>query len=322
MLFSGSGFKETAQIDISGTAGPLELAAIASSGLTEGDIDLTLANLRYSQSWFDIDVGRVGVPYGLTPPIYSVATPQASQPDTYSALGRLLVGVIGFPDLGAGLTLHVGDVDIALHAYRPTEISVARVVALAQTVAPGQALVDAGPLTPGECSLCNVVNGAIGTDIGPDTLDAVPIWPEDVPGGSESLPPRLGRQLYHAGVYRAGRRYQIAIDAGHLRLGRETVTAIVAGYAFDASWANFVIQPMYLWSEVDAVGGHLSMVLTAWSSLPFARAGWLNGAIDGQEYAAGVVIPWGWVAVRLGYEVLVIGETTQSGFAGGVSVRF
>lgn len=302
----------------------LSISAIAS--YVEERHELLLASMRYSGDGYHIDAGRIGVSSGTIPPIYNIVPPLASDPDIYSSITRTLLKVVGFPDIGFGLTMG-NKVQVSLRAYTPQKRFIEDLIDGEPVFTPASTIQNIGPITPGECTLCDA------TGIGSASLiDAIVANALGITSSTIGIPEKAVNDpirnkiddttiFYQAGIAWNDINWLVSVDHLHLEFGEtRELDLTIAGLEYSNRYLTFGADAMYA-EQLYGGGTYLVVPINGYNL--YARYFYLNADDIGEsfEVAAGVTRTFGRYAIRVGYEHLNILTIEESGLMLGFSYK-
>lgn len=283
---------------------------------------LVLAAARLDTGWFRLDLGRIGIPLGLVPPIYTAREPLATTPDTYSAFNRATGRAFGIPDYGVGLATDIGPVELHAHWFRPPHYGTSQTM----TVAASAGLLSRLGLPIG------VIRELLGNVV---AMNAPSLSPQAAAALQEVFNqfgsgPQDGQEHGRApsgateqlGLYYAGLHWRVALDAATTDFLSQHIQTAFLGVEW--SQGDWIVgtQPALLIAG-DTVRGGLVYAVHAWGQqAAYVRGGWYSGPLSGHEMAVG----WNWVgnvfAARVGYEFLRADLLGQSILNRGPAIAF
>lgn len=285
-----------AQITTTDRLGPFVANATAVADPTDtGRLILPIVQLRYNWRGFDFDVGRVALSAGLPPPVYTVTTPPASQPDVYSAFSRQVVAIVGFPEYGASVTYTTGGLALSSRVYVPSRMS-QDVLQESPLFVPPDVPSVAAPLIG---RITRYLLGLPQYVLGEGEADTTQ------PASGAPTHGVLKRSvMYQAGVYYERGPFQAAAD--YLRMEVPGQPADVTILDLAHSWPYLYTTLRYAYLNGQARGGlyHVSVVVPLGRYLPYARYGRSERDYHFREAAFGATVLFGPYAGRIGYEYL------------------
>lgn len=284
--------------------GPVSVNAIAAA--VDNDPEIVLASMRYTGDGWYLDAGRIGVSLGLVPPIYSASEPLASQPDIYPRVQRAILRAIGLPDVGAALTLVDGRWKYTARAYAPVTADLSDVL----FIVPEQfdQIRAAGPLTPGICTFCRLLDDLIGVDIEQAISMRMNIDTQQ----------KLGN-IYGAGIEYSGNGTTFVADYGHLIVQDEGIDVGFVSIARDWQYASASIQ----YGDIGIARTYgVTLVIPTELVTGYAHAFRYDGEVLSEEYGGGIVLGLGRLSIRGGYDYVTLGDSVSQGPEIAASWRF
>lgn len=273
---------------------------------------LTLGGLRYRVGDFTLDAGRIGVPFGLTPPIYAGRRALASRPDTLPAFPRLAVNVLSLTDYGVGASYRRGGFDFTAQAYAPAVSSLAEQALLFGGV--GQ--IPVSPNQPVRTLLGDVSNTPLDLVAGFAALNpeaaatARQLENEllsQVFGAQEDESPvlRIKVPVFHVGAYYAGTGRRYTADVLRADLPGQTIYTVSGALELTRRRYTLAIQPFYVSGSNRTIGGTMNATVAFTRFMPYIRAGAYSGRLSAVEAGAGVTVVKDRLSARLGYDYLL-----------------
>lgn len=306
------------QLLVTDKAGPL----VFSFSATEDAADepaIALAMLTAHWGWGSVGIGRIGIPLGLTPPLYAIRREPASTPSVTGAFSRAAMSVFGIPDNGISIGLSHGRLEarISLYHTRPASLTeTVNIIELFGLEPEGNANVTVPILTPDECTTCNTITQltGFGDPDGGFTPFLISVWQEAFQGLGLTDPANQEVQINTEDVvrafslYYAGPRGRWSVDHVQLELLGQSAEYTVLGAEYSLWNVTVGVQGV----ETGATSGGIAYLVAGWRSFEaYYRAGKYTGTFPANESEYGLIWHIDRYSLKLSHEKLeaTINET-------------
>lgn len=286
-------------------AGYERLSGTAILATIDDKPEFVLASLRYAGDGWAIDAGRIGVSFGMTPPVYSAVVPMASEPDIHPVILRSITRTLGLPDLGGAVTFDKNNFRFRFAAYAPSTENQMDLAALATI---GSDVKAQGPVTPDICTICDAVASITGVDLNPVFSSRIQVIET----------PRTIDDIFTIGFEFNTANWRFVADGAQSKINDETIRAGIVAAEHGGRYGIAGFQVGRLNTSTLASG---YIVLDAGDFKPYARAAIIDGTINAEEYGIGVQSTVGRLNLRGGYEWIESQGIKREGVTAAVSVR-